>query len=77
MSEKRNDYFDCGAVTPQVLDVSSARLPHTAAKSLYFTVNDLEAAHRRATALKCLSSEQEPRAASRSMRPPASFAWYI
>jgi predicted enzyme related to lactoylglutathione lyase len=51
-------YFDCGPVTLQVLDVSSLRQPHHAAKSLYFTVNDLEAAYERARALQCLSSEQ-------------------
>jgi len=48
-------YFECGSVTLQVLDVSSLRGPHPAAKSLYFTVNDLEAAYERAKALKCLS----------------------
>jgi catechol-2,3-dioxygenase len=35
-------YFDCGPVTLQVLDVSSSRQPHPAAKALYFTVNHLE-----------------------------------
>jgi catechol 2,3-dioxygenase-like lactoylglutathione lyase family enzyme len=48
-------YFECGSVTLQVLDVSSLRGPHPAAKSLYFTVNHLEAAYERAKALKCLS----------------------
>jgi predicted enzyme related to lactoylglutathione lyase len=50
-------YFKCGAVTLQVLDVSSARRPHPAAKALYFTVNDLDAAYERAAALNCLSRE--------------------
>jgi|SRR5579862_2544023 len=50
-------YFDCGPVTLQVLDVSSVRVPHPAAKALYFTVNNLEAAFERAAALKCLSRE--------------------
>ena len=50
-------YFDCGPVTLQVLDVSSSRPPHAAAKALYFTVNDLEAAYQRAEALHCLSQE--------------------
>src|SRR5262245_57809209 len=50
-------YFDCGGVTLQVLDVSSLREPHPAAKSLYFTVKDLESLHARAKALKCLSEE--------------------
>jgi len=50
-------YFDCGPVTLQVLDVSSSSQPHPAAKALYFTVNDLEAAYERARALRCLSRE--------------------
>ena len=50
-------YFNCGPVTLQVLDVSSLREPHTAAKALYFTVSDLEAAYERASALKCVSRE--------------------
>lgn len=50
-------YFNCGAVTLQVLDVSSARVPHSAAKALYFTVTDLETAFERAQALNCLSAE--------------------
>src|SRR5262245_50869857 len=36
-------YFSCGPVTLQVVDVSSVRAPHPAAKALYFTVNDLDA----------------------------------
>ena len=51
-------YFDCGPATLQVLDVSSIRPPHPAAKSLYFTVNDLEAAFDRAKGLTCLSREE-------------------
>ena len=51
-------YFDCGPVTLQVLDVSSKSQPHAAAKSLYFTVNDLEAAFDRAKELACLSREE-------------------
>ncbi|HTS28830.1 MAG TPA: VOC family protein [Bryobacteraceae bacterium] len=50
-------YFNCGPVTLQVLDVSSVREPHPAAKALYFMVNDLEAAYARAGALHCLSRE--------------------
>ena len=49
-------YFECGPVTLQVLDVSSQRQPHPAAKALYFTVNDLEALYDRAKALHCLSA---------------------
>ena len=50
-------YFDCGPVTLSVLDVSSVSQPHPAAKALYFTVNNLEAAFTRAKALGCLSQE--------------------
>jgi catechol 2,3-dioxygenase-like lactoylglutathione lyase family enzyme len=50
-------YFDCGPVTLQVVDVSSVRAPHPAAKALYFTVKDLEAAFARARELGCLSQE--------------------
>ncbi|MEA2162350.1 MAG: hypothetical protein QOK37_477 [Thermoanaerobaculia bacterium] len=50
-------YFDCGPVTLSVLDVSSQSAPHTAAKALYFTVKDLDAAFARAQSLGCLSRE--------------------
>jgi hypothetical protein len=50
-------YFDCGAVTLQVVDVSSAGMPHPAAKALYFVVNNLDAIFERAKALDCLSNE--------------------
>ncbi len=50
-------YFTCGPVTLQVVDVSSMRAPHPAAKALYFTVNDLDAAHTRAKTLGVLSNE--------------------
>jgi hypothetical protein len=41
-----------------VLDVSSQGQPHPAAKALYFTVKDLEAAFNRAKALSSLSREE-------------------
>jgi predicted enzyme related to lactoylglutathione lyase len=50
-------YFDCGAVTLQVVEVSSVGIPHPSAKALYFTVGDLEAVFARALALGCLSQE--------------------
>ncbi|HYM61516.1 MAG TPA: VOC family protein [Thermoanaerobaculia bacterium] len=50
-------YFECGPVTLSVLDVSSARRPHAAAKALYFTVKNLDTAFERAKALGCLSQE--------------------
>jgi predicted enzyme related to lactoylglutathione lyase len=51
-------YFTCGAVTLQVVDVSSVRVPHPAAKALYFVVSDLDAIFERAKALGCLSHEK-------------------
>src|SRR5262249_62317590 len=48
-------YFTCGPVTLEVVDVSSARAPHPAAKALYFVVNDLDAVFKRAKSLRSLS----------------------
>jgi predicted enzyme related to lactoylglutathione lyase len=47
-------YLAAGPVTLQVVQVAE---PHRAAKALYFAVADLDAAHARAAALDCLSSE--------------------
>jgi predicted enzyme related to lactoylglutathione lyase len=51
-------YFTTGAVTLQVVDVSSVGAPHAAAKALYFTVKDLDAAHARAASLGALSHDK-------------------
>jgi hypothetical protein len=51
-------YFTCGPVTLQVVDVSSVRTPHPAAKALYFVVSDLDAIFERAKSLQCLSDEE-------------------
>jgi predicted enzyme related to lactoylglutathione lyase len=53
----RRCYFECGPVTLQVLDVSSKGKPYPAAKALYFTVKNLEAAFERAKELGSLSRE--------------------
>lgn len=50
-------YFETGPVTLQVLDVSSIRQPHPIPKALYFTVNNLDAAFKRAKSLGCLCSD--------------------
>jgi predicted enzyme related to lactoylglutathione lyase len=50
-------YVPVGPVTLQVVDVSSQRQPHPCAKALYFTVDDLDAAHARAKSLNVLSVE--------------------
>ena len=71
-------YFTCGAVTLQVLDVSSVRKPHPAAKSLYFTVNDLEAIFARAKVLGCLSRDEAhgESAGAISVRPWGERSFY-
>ena len=51
-------YFTCGPVTLQVVDVSSVRTPHPAAKALYFVVNDLDVIFERAKSLRCLPQEE-------------------
>ncbi|HEY4221653.1 MAG TPA: VOC family protein [Myxococcota bacterium] len=50
-------FFPAGAASLMVVDVSSVHAPHPAAKALYFTVRDLDAAFARAQALGCLSQE--------------------
>jgi catechol-2,3-dioxygenase len=50
-------YIQAGAVALQVVDVSSVSAPHPAAKSLYFTVKNLQAIHDRAMLLGALSEE--------------------
>src|SRR6188768_3836021 len=49
-------YFDCGGVILAILDTRMGGLtPTPAPKSLYFAVEDIDAAHGRAHALKALS----------------------
>ena len=52
-------YFNAGPVALQVIDVSQhgETKPHPAAKALYFTVRDLDAAFERAKALGCLAQD--------------------
>jgi hypothetical protein len=71
-------YFTSGGVTLQVVDVSSVRAPHPAAKALYFVVGDLDAIFERAKALHCLSQEDvhgEP-AGQISVRPWGERSFY-
>lgn len=72
-------YFSCGAVTLQVVDVSSTRSPHAAAKALYFTVNDLDAIFERAQELDCLSSDDihGQSGGGISVRPWGERSFYI
>ena len=71
-------YFTCGAVTLQVVDVSSAGTPHPAAKALYFTVNDLDKVFARAQKLGCLSREavHGATAGAISVRPWGERSFY-
>jgi len=71
-------YFTCGAVTLQVVDVSSASEPHPAAKALYFVVNDLDAIFERAKTLRCLAREEVHGAAGGeiSVRPWGERSFY-
>ena len=46
-------YFDAGGVTLQMVQ---SQAPHTAAKALYFAVDDLDGAHCRAVLLHCLDN---------------------
>lgn len=71
-------YFTSGAVTLQVVDVSSAGTPHPAAKALYFTVNDLDEIFARAQALDCLSRDDVHGAAGGgiSVRPWGERSFY-
>src|SRR5262249_33585922 len=50
-------YIQAGPVALQVVDVSQTSAPHPAAKSLYFTVKNLQAVHDRAQFLGALSDE--------------------
>jgi len=61
-----------------VLDVSSQRQPHPAAKALYFTVNNLEAVYERAKALHSLSDSDVHDAAGGGIvvRPWAERSFY-
>jgi catechol-2,3-dioxygenase len=72
-------YFDCGLVTLQVVDVSSNGRPHPAAKSLYFTVNNLEAAFDRAKTLNCLSRQEvhDAPAGGIVVRPWGERSFYV
>jgi hypothetical protein len=66
-------------VTLQVLDVSSSHQPHPAAKALYFTVGDLDAAFERADLLKCLSPESvhDAPAGGIVVRPWGERSFYV
>jgi len=72
-------YFTCGAVTLQVVDVSSVGKPHPAAKALYFAVEDLDAVFARAEELGCLSRDDVHGVAGGgiSVRPWGERSFYV
>ncbi|MPY49707.1 VOC family protein [Streptomyces acidicola] len=72
-------YFQCGPVTLSVQDVSALAAPHPAAKSLYFTVTDLDAVFVRAQALDCLSTElvHDAPAGAIVVRPWGERSFYV
>ena len=72
-------YFDCGSVTLQVVDVSSIGRPYPAAKALYFSVNNLEAAFDRAKTLHCLSRQEvhDAPAGGIVVRPWGERSFYV
>ena len=71
-------YFTCGPVTLQVVDVSSVRQPHPAAKALYFAVNNLDEVFVRAQALGCVAQEDVHHAPGKgiSVRPWGERSFY-
>ena len=50
-------HFDCGGAILQITDVSASGPSHPCARSVYLSVPNLEAVHKRAKKLKCLSIE--------------------
>ena len=72
-------YFEAGPITLQVVDVSASRSPHPAAKALYFTVNNLEAVHKRAKSLNCFSGGRvhDDAAGAIVVRPWGERSFYV
>jgi catechol 2,3-dioxygenase-like lactoylglutathione lyase family enzyme len=50
-------HFDCGQTVLQISDVSASGPSHPCARSVCFAVPNLDAVHKRAKKLKCLSLE--------------------
>jgi len=73
-------YFDCGGVILAVLDVSQGGMkPTPGPKSLYLAVDDVNAVHARASALKALAPFQvhgQP-ASEVIVRPWGEKAFYV
>lgn len=73
-------YFDCGGVILAILDATRGGLPPTPGpKSLYFAVDDLDAAHARARGLGALAPYQvhgQP-AAEATVRPWGERSFYV
>lgn len=73
-------YFDCGPLTLQVVDVTGeGRTLHPLPKALYFTVNDVDAVHTRASALNATDDElvHGERGGDISVRPWGERSFYL
>lgn len=72
-------HFDCGGCILEVMDVSASGPSHPNAKSLSLSVPNLEAVHKRARKLKCLSIELVPDKAGGAMhkRPWGEKSFYV
>lgn len=68
-------YVDAGEVTLQIVEVPD---PHPAAKALYFATDDLDAVHRTAADLGCLSDDpvHDGRGGDIAVRPWGERSFY-
>jgi catechol 2,3-dioxygenase-like lactoylglutathione lyase family enzyme len=72
-------HFDCGGCVLEITDVSASGPSHPNAKSVSLSVPNLEAVHKRARKLKCLSIELVPDKAGGAMhkRPWGEKSFYV
>lgn len=72
-------HFDCGGCILEIMDVSASGPSHPNAKSVSLSVPNLEAVHKRARKLKCLSIELVPDKAGGAMhkRPWGERSFYV
>lgn len=72
-------HFDCGGCVLEIMDVSASGPSHPNAKSVSLSVPNLEAVHKRARKLKCLSIELVPDKAGGAMhkRPWGEKSFYV
>lgn len=73
-------YFDCGSVILAILDPTPGNIkPAPNVDDVYFSVNDLEKVHARASELGCLSTEEvhEQSAGDIVTRPWGERSFYV